>query len=335
VYRLGSGTFESSVVRRTRTGAFELLGCAESAEHLGGEHFEDVLLDYVRAKLGSAFDELDHAHPHAWPAMSGLRRGCTEAKEKLSVAADASIPVQLPHVRTQVRLTRAELEEMIRPALETTVEALLRTLRSSPVPAGQLGAVLLIGGSSRIPLVMELVSAELACPIAVEADPELTVAKGAALAARRIVDGSAGGLAELSPAEPISILEAAGEDGTVHRPGAELAHVEEDLAEPPPRPPVEIAPLDVPGRPSAMQFVRGVKPSFLGAAAVLVILVGVLTFIMYTRTSAQPTPATRQSSVPPESTVATTAPAPALAPAPTRSSTSIDRSTQPSTRGRS
>jgi hypothetical protein len=185
---------------------------------------------------------------------------------------------------------------------------------------------------------MELVSAELACPIAVEADPELTVAKGAALAARRIVDGSAGGLADLSPAERGSIFEAGGEDGSVHGPGAELAlaHVEDDLAEPPPRPPVEIAPLDVPGRPSAMQFVRGVKPSFLGAAAVLVILVGVLTFIMYTRTSAHPAPATRQSSVPPESTAASTAPTPALAPAPapTRPSTPIDRSTEPSTRGR-
>jgi hypothetical protein len=182
--------------------------------------------------------------------------------------------------------------------------------------------------------VMELVSAELACPIAVEADPELTVAKGAALAARRVVVGSDDGPADLSQAEHLSIFEATGADGSVHGPGTdlELAHVEEDLAEPPPRPPVNIAPLDVPAKLSPMRFVRGVKPSFLGAAAVLVILAGVLTFIMYTKTSAHPTPATRQTTAPPESAAATTAPAPV--PAPARPSMSVDRSTEPSTRGR-
>ncbi|MDQ3152068.1 MAG: Hsp70 family protein, partial [Actinomycetota bacterium] len=90
----------------------------------------------------------------------------------------------LPGVHTQVRLVRSEFEEMIRPAVEETVAALGRALGSAGLDAGGLDAVLLVGGSSRIPLIAQLVSAELGRPVAVDADPKTTTATGAALAAR-------------------------------------------------------------------------------------------------------------------------------------------------------
>ncbi|PZS16467.1 MAG: Hsp70 family protein, partial [Pseudonocardiales bacterium] len=63
------------------------------------------------------------------------------------------------------------------------MEALRRALRSADVEPGDLDAVLLVGGSSRVPLVAQLVSAELGRPVAIDADPKAAIALGAALCA--------------------------------------------------------------------------------------------------------------------------------------------------------
>jgi molecular chaperone DnaK len=82
-----------------------------------------------------------------------------------------------------VRLTRAELEDMVRPALEDSIGALRRALRSAGITPEQLDSVLLVGGSSRIPVVAQLVATELGRPVAVDAHPKHAVALGAALLA--------------------------------------------------------------------------------------------------------------------------------------------------------
>ena len=94
-----------------------------------------------------------------------------------------TIPVMLPDRHTEVRLTRAEFEAMIRPALEETVVALRRAVASAELGVDDVAAVLLVGGSSRIPLVGQLVAAELGRPIAVDARPKDAIASGAALVA--------------------------------------------------------------------------------------------------------------------------------------------------------
>ncbi|MEN3356647.1 MAG: hypothetical protein V7637_629, partial [Mycobacteriales bacterium] len=84
---------------------------------------------------------------------------------------------------TEVRLTRAELEAMVRPALSDSIEALKRAIRSAGVEAADLDAVLLVGGSSRMPIVSQLVVAELGRPVAADAHPKHAVALGAAFVA--------------------------------------------------------------------------------------------------------------------------------------------------------
>ena len=78
----------------------------------------------------------------------------------------------LPTIQTEVRVTRAELEAMIRPPLSETVTALERAVRSAGLTPEGIDHVLLVGGSSRIPLVAELVSAGLGRPVAVDAHPK-------------------------------------------------------------------------------------------------------------------------------------------------------------------
>jgi hypothetical protein len=112
-----------------------------------------------------------------------LRTECVEAKEALTRDTDVVIPAALPDRNESVRLTRAEFEAMIRPALAETINALRRALTSASVTPEDVHAVLLVGGSSRIPLVAQMVSAALGRPTAVDAHPKHAVAQGAALAA--------------------------------------------------------------------------------------------------------------------------------------------------------
>jgi hypothetical protein len=129
---------------------------------------------------GGKLGELDEDDPAAIAAVARLKEECVRAKEALSADTDTSIPVLLPNLSTEVRLTRAELEAMVRPALHDSIEALKRALRSARVQASQLHSVLLVGGSSRMPIVAQLVGAELGRPVAVDAHPKHAVALGAA-----------------------------------------------------------------------------------------------------------------------------------------------------------
>src|SRR4029434_1788306 len=99
--------------------------------------------------------------------------------------SETRVPVLLPTVQTEVRVTRGELEALIRPTLAETVTDLERALRSAGLTPADVDHVLLVGGSSRIPLVSQLVSSGLGRPVAVDAHPKHAIALGAALVAAR------------------------------------------------------------------------------------------------------------------------------------------------------
>jgi molecular chaperone DnaK len=182
VYDFGGGTFDVAVVRKSGPSTFSVLGTPQGIEQLGGIDFDDAVFNHVVTAV-PALQELDSEDPAALAATAALRRQCTEAKEALSVDTEVTIPVLAPGIQSQVRLVRSEFEEMIRPQVAETVEALRRALRSAGVEPADLDAVLLVGGSSRVPLVAQLVSAELGRPVAVDADPQAAIALGAALSA--------------------------------------------------------------------------------------------------------------------------------------------------------
>jgi YVTN family beta-propeller protein len=179
VYDLGGGTFDATVLRKNPSG-IEILGIPEGIERLGGIDFDESILSYVNYAAGGALSELDLSDTQTAIALARLRQDCVTAKETLSVDTETTIPVFLPHHHFDVRLTRAEFEEMIRAPIESTIGTLTRTLRSSKVDPPELSAVLLVGGSSRIPLVSRMISEELGRPTVVDAHPKYAVALGAA-----------------------------------------------------------------------------------------------------------------------------------------------------------
>jgi hypothetical protein len=184
VYDLGGGTFDAAAVQGVPSPAgLAVLGRSQGLEALGGIDFDEALFWHVCAQLGGAVAALDPTDPVGNRAVSGLRRACMAAKEALSVHPDVAVPVDLPGVRTQVRVTRTQFEDMIAPAVGRTVDVLRGVLGAAGLAYGALDGVLLVGGSSRIPSVARAVVDAVDCPVTVDPDPTTLVARGAALAA--------------------------------------------------------------------------------------------------------------------------------------------------------
>ncbi len=183
VYDLGGGTFDTAVLRKAGGNRFDLLGRPEGIEDLGGADFDAAVFRYVGESTGGALAALDPAQPGVLAALTRLRRECVEAKEALSSDSEASISVLLPGIQQQVRLVRAEFETLIEESIRDTVDALEMSLLQLELEPADLTAVLLIGGSSRIPLVAQLISEQLERPIAVDADPKSSICLGAAVSA--------------------------------------------------------------------------------------------------------------------------------------------------------
>ncbi|WP_104044977.1 Hsp70 family protein [Arthrobacter sp. ZGTC412] len=183
VYDLGGGTFDTAVLRKAGSRRFELVGRPEGIENLGGADFDAEVFRYVSDHTGDVLSKLNPADAGVRAALARLRRECVEAKEALSGDSEATISVLLPGVQQQVRLVRSEFEALVGDPVRDTVDALEQSLAGMELKPADLSAVLLIGGSSRIPLVAQLISEQLDRPIAVDADPKSSICMGAAVSA--------------------------------------------------------------------------------------------------------------------------------------------------------
>ncbi|MGZ4544094.1 MAG: Hsp70 family protein [Blastococcus sp.] len=218
VYDLGGGTFDATVLRRTAQG-FEILGTPEGIERLGGADFDDAIFAHVNYLAGGALGELDLSDGRTLVSLARLRQDCTLAKEALSVDVEAVIPVFLPNRHFEVTLTRAELEGMIRAPIESTIGTLDRVLRAAQVDRTSLAAVLLVGGSSRIPLVAQMVSEAFGRPTVVGAHPKHAVALGAAL----LAEDRRNGTVEAAPAGADAVRKAEQSVAAGNRPAASVS----------------------------------------------------------------------------------------------------------------
>jgi actin-like ATPase involved in cell morphogenesis len=185
VYDLGGGTFDATILR-TQPGGIEILGIPDGIDRLGGVDFDEAILSYVDYVADGALSGLDMRDPQAGTALSRLRQECMLAKEALSAQSETVIPVSLPDRQFDVRFTRSTFEEMVRGPIESTIAALTRTLESAQVKPAELSAVLLVGGSARIPLIARMLSAELGRPTVVDKEPKCAVALGAATLAAKV-----------------------------------------------------------------------------------------------------------------------------------------------------
>jgi molecular chaperone DnaK len=171
VYDLGGGTFDISILKMER-GIFEVKATGGDTR-LGGDDVDDAIVDWLLAGRAASRE-----------VSAVLRRAAEEAKCRLSSAASTEVDVRLPEgTRIARTLTRAELEGLIAPIVDRTLGPCRQALADAGMRPADVDAVVLVGGSTRIPLVRakvrELFGREPLC----ELDPDQVVALGAGVQA--------------------------------------------------------------------------------------------------------------------------------------------------------
>ncbi len=180
VYDLGGGTFDTAVLRRTED-SFEVVGAPGGNEDLGGEDFDDRLYRHLGAELDpEQWAKLRESRERTWSqANRVLLHEARRAKEIVSKSPDYELYVP-PPVDRDLHVTADELNALIAPELEETVTELERTIRAAGLAPGDLAAIYLAGGSSRIPLVARLIQQRLGQLPDYLDDPKSVIVLGAA-----------------------------------------------------------------------------------------------------------------------------------------------------------
>jgi molecular chaperone DnaK len=186
VYDLGGGTFDTTVLS-IANGAVQVRA-TDGHSSLGGADVDQRLFDVILARLGEQLpaDELD-AITEDRTTLAELVLETEAAKKDLSTRVSRQVMVRTPTSRTSVTITRADLEAACSDLFDTTGEIIDRVLRAAGLDGGAgIDEVIMVGGSSRIPMLSPRLTALLGKTPRLT-DPDLAVAKGAALRAHHLV----------------------------------------------------------------------------------------------------------------------------------------------------
>jgi Fe-S protein assembly chaperone HscA len=178
VYDFGGGTFDISILR-LHEGIFEVLA-TNGDTHLGGDDIDNLLL---RIALEDVQSEWGQDLSQDSEGVQRLRRAVIHAKEQLSFVPEANIELEYKGKRYQRAMDRALFERLIAPVVERTLEPCRACLADAKLTPEQIEEVVLVGGSTRIPLVRAAVERLFKAKPHTELNPDEVVALGAAVQA--------------------------------------------------------------------------------------------------------------------------------------------------------
>ena len=182
VYDLGGGTFDVSILE-LGDGVFEVKATSGNNK-LGGDDFDERIMDWMISEFKKE-SGVDLSKDKM--AMQRVKDAAEKAKKDLSgmTTTEISLPFisqgEDGPIHLNLTLTRAKFEDLISDLVESTLEPVRKSLKDAGISAKDLDKVLLVGGSTRVPCVQELVKKELGMEPSKEVNPDEVVAMGASI----------------------------------------------------------------------------------------------------------------------------------------------------------
>ena len=206
VYDLGGGTFDVSIIE-IGDGVIEVLSTAGN-NHLGGDDFDQKVADYMISEFKKK-EGVDLSIDKM--AMQRIKEAAEKAKKELSSATTTNI--NLPFISMNANgplhfdmdLTRAKFDELTHDLVEKTAEPVRRALSDAGLSASELGQVLLVGGSTRVPAVQDKVKQLTGKEPSKTLNPDECVALGAAVQGGKLAGDAGAGDILLLDVTPLSL----------------------------------------------------------------------------------------------------------------------------------
>ncbi|MGN0975753.1 MAG: Hsp70 family protein [Gemmiger sp.] len=189
VYDIGGGTFDVTIIHVESDGKMSVVATGGD-RNLGGFDFDNALINYAAAQFESqtGVDMTDDDE-----AMQELREKCESAKISLSQREKVSVSISACGKKAKVEITRAKFEQLSADVLDKTRTIVEIVMDDAQMKPSDLAKVLLVGGSSRMPIIRQMVRDQLQIEPSCELNPDEAVALGAAYYADLIRKGQASG----------------------------------------------------------------------------------------------------------------------------------------------
>jgi molecular chaperone DnaK len=184
VYDLGGGTFDISILR-VKDGVFEVLA-TNGNTHLGGDDFDRAMVEWLLGDIRTSHGVDLSADPEA---LQELRLGAEAAKCRLSSEERTALTIPFDGFTYRRDITRSDLEGLITPLVVATLGPCRMALEDAGLTAGQIDEIVLVGGSTRVPLVRRRVEELFGKTPHSQLNPDEVVALGAAVQAQILAGG--------------------------------------------------------------------------------------------------------------------------------------------------